>query len=76
MDINAAVTAIEEYLRTYEGVVAAQVRPSGDDTDVIKIWVDVGATADPSAWATACEAAIRAAVPGAKGFRLQVRAER
>jgi hypothetical protein len=76
MDINAAVRAIEELLRTYEGVIDAQVRPSGDDTDVIKVWVDLGGTGDPKAWAATCEQAIRAALPDAAAFRLQVRAER
>ena len=76
MDINAAVTAIEEFLRTYAGVVASQVRPSGDDVDVIKVWVDLGDVAtDRRAWATACESAIRKAVPGAGEFRLQIYAE-
>jgi hypothetical protein len=75
MDINAAVTAIEEFLMSYEGVVAAQVRPSGDDTDVIKIWVDLAGAGNSKAWAAKCEEAIRKAVPGAAAYRLQVRAE-
>jgi hypothetical protein len=59
----------------YEGVVAAQVRPSGDETDVIKVWVDLGGAAHSKAWSAACEEAIRTAVPGAASFRIQVRAE-
>lgn len=71
------VTAIEQFLRAYEGVADTQVRPSGDDTDVIKIWVDLGdPAANTQAWAATCEAAIRAAVPESAPFRLQVRAER
>jgi hypothetical protein len=77
MDINGVVTAIEAFLRTYEGVLDTQVRPSGDDTDVIKIWVDLGAApADPKAWSATCEAAIRKAIPDSTRYRLQVRAER
>lgn len=41
MGINEAATAIEAFLATYDGgagkPVAVQVRPSGDDVDVIKI---------------------------------------
>ena len=80
-DINATVTAIEKMLADYVGPngkkpVALQVRPSGDDVDVIKIWVDLGDGAgDTSAWEAACEQAIRKAVPTAAAFRLQVRAE-
>jgi hypothetical protein len=76
MTINEAVTAIEQWLRTYEGVASATVLPSGDDIDVIKIRVDLGGAAvDPRAWATTCEAAIHKAIPEAAPFRLQVRAE-
>jgi hypothetical protein len=80
MGINEAVTAIENALRNYDGggakPVAVQVRPSGDDIDVIKIWVDLGdSKADREVWGTACEAALRTAVPGASAFKLQVRAE-
>lgn len=74
MEINHVVTEIEAYLKTYDGVVECQVRPSGDDADVIKIWVDLGASAaDPLVWAAACEAAIRKAIPSP--YRLQLRAE-
>lgn len=81
MNINDVVTAIEDFLRTYAGNgtrhVGSQVRPSGDDVDVIKIWIDLGgAHTDPRAWATACEAAIRKAVPSSQGFRIEVRAEK
>lgn len=74
VEINAAALAIEKFLDTYEGVRAHQVRPSGDDIDVIKVWVEVQ-TADTKGFAARCEAAIRAGVPDAKPFRLQVRAE-
>jgi len=81
VDINATVTEIEKMLADYVGPngnkpVALQVRPSGDDVDVIKIWVDLGDGAgDTSAWEAACEKAIKAAIPAASLFRLQVRAE-
>jgi hypothetical protein len=74
VEINAAVLAIEKFLETYDGVSANQVRPSGDDLDVVKVWVEVHAP-DPKAFGAKLEAAIRAAVPGATGFRLQIRAE-
>jgi len=76
MTINEAVSAIDQWLRTYEGVASASVHASGDDTDVIKIRVDLGSAAvDPRAWATRCEAAIREVIPETAPFRLQVRAE-
>jgi hypothetical protein len=56
--------------------VSVQVRPSGDDVDVIKIWCDLGtAQVDRHAWEHAAEAAIVKAIPDAKAYRLQVRAE-
>ena len=46
MGINETVLAIEQFLLSYDGgpgkPVAVQVRPSGDDVDVIKIWIDLG----------------------------------
>ena len=81
-EINATAGKIEGFLATYTGQgglapVEVQVRPSGDDTDVIKVWIDLGAAgagADTGAWAAACEAAIRNAIPlGAA--RLQLRVE-
>jgi hypothetical protein len=79
MGINEVVTAIEQLLATYDGgakPVSVQVRPSGDDVDVIKIWCDLGsANVDPDAWEKAAEAAIVKAIPDAKAYRLQVRAE-
>lgn len=76
-DINVAAQAIEAFLQGYGGVVSAQVHPSGDDVDVIKVWIDLGASAaDPAAFAKACEEAIRSAVPATSGYRLEVRAER
>ena len=76
MDINAAVTAIEQFLRDYPGVAATQVRPSGDDVDVIKVWVDLaGDDTDLAAWKSACTAAIRKAVPAASAFRLELHVE-
>jgi hypothetical protein len=83
MDINAAATAIHELLATYVGPgglkpVGYQVRPSGDDADVIKVWIDLGAAGkahDTAAWAKAVEAAIAKSVPSAAGARVQVRVE-
>lgn len=76
MTISEAVSAIEKVLAATSGVVASQVRPSGDDVDVIKIWVDLGdAKVDADAWANKLEREIRVQVPGAAAFRLHVRAE-
>ena len=79
--INDAVIAIEGYVGklALRGAkpVDLQVRASGDDVDVIKVWVDLGpSSVDPVDWATACEAAIKQAIPGAAAFRVQVRAEK
>lgn len=76
MDINDVVTAIEKFLATYDSPVEVQVRPSGDDNDVIKIWIDLGPRkVDIEEWQEICEAAIRSAIPTSKPYRLQVRAE-
>lgn len=80
MGINEVVTAIEQMLAGYSGggakPVSVQVRPSGDDVDVIKIWCDLGnAQVDRHAWEKAAEAAIVRAIPDATAYRLQVRAE-
>lgn len=80
MDINRAVAAVETFAKTFtsSGATATevQVRPSGDDVDVIKVWADLGsAKVDAAAWAKALEAAVKAGVPEATGFALAVRAE-
>ncbi|HTL31619.1 MAG TPA: hypothetical protein VL326_00765 [Kofleriaceae bacterium] len=81
MGINDAVAAIEKFLLTYDGgsgkPVAVQARPSGDDVDVIKVWVDLGNAKkiDTDAWERAAAAAIREAIPETQAFRLEVRAE-
>lgn len=79
-DINLVSAAIDSFVRAYRADDSAprevQVRPSGDDVDVIKVWVDLGpAKADHDAWATALEAAIQKSVPGAAHYRIVVRAE-
>ena len=76
MTINEACTAIEKVLASMRDVVASQVRPSGDDVDVIKVWVNLGeAKQDAAAWAKALESDLRKQVPGAAPYRLEVRAE-
>jgi hypothetical protein len=81
MGINEAAAAIEKFLLTYDGgsgkPVGVQVRPSGDDVDVIKVTVDLGSAkkVDTDAWERACAAAIREALPETQAYRLQVRAE-
>ena len=74
VEINAAVLAIETFLETYDGIGEHHVRPSGDNVDVIKVWIEVRA-ADAKAVAAACETAIRKAIPAAAAFKLQIRAE-
>jgi len=79
-DINKTAVEVEAFVRSYSaaGVTATdvQVRPSGDEVDVIKVWIDLGtATADPKAWAKECEAAIKKSVPSAASFQISVRAE-
>jgi len=76
MTINEAVTAIEKLLAATSVVASSQVRPSGDDVDVIKVWVDLGSSKlDPDVWAKAFEGEIRKQLPGAAAYRIQVRAE-
>ncbi|HUS29261.1 MAG TPA: hypothetical protein VMZ53_12155 [Kofleriaceae bacterium] len=82
MGINEACLAIEKFLLTYDGgsgkPVSVQVRPSGDDVDVIKVWVDLGTGRrgmDTAAWERAAAASIREALPDTQAYRLQVRAE-
>lgn len=79
--INEVVRAIETFLRGYESrnakPVDIQVRASGDDVDVIKVWVDLGpASVEAEDWGTAAEAAILKDVPGASAYRIQVRVEK
>ena len=81
MGINEAVAAIEKFLAAYDGgsgpPVAVQVRPSGDDVNEIKIWVDLGsAVVDIDAWEAAAASAIRDALPETHAYKLHVRAER
>jgi hypothetical protein len=80
MDINRAVAAIDAFVKTFESSgakpVEVQVRPSGDDVNVIKVWVDLGSSkVDTGAWAKALEAAVKKSVADASGFELEVRAE-
>lgn len=79
-DINATATAIEAFVQHYIAAGVApkevQVRPSGDDVDVIKIWVDLGlAKVDVQVWAHELEIAIKASIPDAAAFQLSVRVE-
>ena len=82
MGINEAARAIEEFLMTYDGgtgrPIEVQVRPSGDDVDVIKVWIDLGAAKpglDAHAYERACAAAIREGVPASVPYRLKISAE-
>jgi len=71
--INEAIAAIEKLLESMSVIKSAQVRPSGDDVDVIKVWVDLGSSKlDPDAWAKNLEVEL---AKHAAPFRVQVRAE-
>jgi hypothetical protein len=79
-DINLVAAAVEGHVHAFqfagEKPREVQVRPSGDDVDVIKVWVDLGPTKiDLEAWASACEADVTKNVPGATHYRVVVRAE-
>jgi hypothetical protein len=82
--INEAAVAVERFVTGYTGAggrkpVEVQVHPSGDDMNAIKVWVNLGGDAegdDRSAWCTAAEAAIRAALGADLGtWALDVRAD-
>ena len=78
-DINLVSAAIDSFVHAFQHGGASprevQVRPSGDDVDVIKVWVDLGPTkVDLEEWARACEAGVVKGVPGATGSRVVVRA--
>lgn len=80
MDINQAAQKVETFLAGYAGVGGkkakeVRVRPSGDDANHIKIWVDLGPGVDDKtcdAWAEQCKTDAKAA---AGSFTLEVRAE-
>ncbi len=79
-DINLVSAAIDGHVRAFkfadEAPREVQVRPSGDDVDVIKVWVDLGPTkTDLEAWSRACEDDVNKNVPGATDYRVVVRAE-
>jgi hypothetical protein len=80
MDINQATQKVEAFLASYAGhggkkAKEIKVRPSGDDQNEIKIWVDLGGGVsddDCEAWAAQCT---RDAAAAAGSFQLHVRAE-
>ena len=80
-DINATATAIEAFVQHYIAAGVAprevQVRPSGDEVDVIKVWIDLGANAkvDVQAWAHDLKIAIRQNIADSAAFELSVRVE-
>lgn len=80
MDINQAVVEVEGLVTAFadaagQRALEVRVRPSGDDAQVIKVWVDLGPGVDEAAcasWAAACKQAIGAA---AGSYALEVRVE-
>lgn len=80
MDINQATQKVEEFLASYAGhggkkAKEIRVRPSGDDANEIKIWVDLGGGVTDHAceeWAAQCA---KDAAASAGSFQLHVRAE-
>lgn len=79
MDINDAVSTIETFFESFDGVSfeEVRVRPSGDDMNAIKIWFDFGEDpGDLQALKTKAIAALKDAHPEVtEAFELQVRAE-
>lgn len=83
MDINEAVTAVEDFLLKYRdehddwNPEDIRVRPSGDSADAIKVWFGFAGNeqADLEQLKQRAIAALEAAHPDL-GFKLQVRAER
>lgn len=80
MDINQAAEAVERFVATFADAAKrtpreVRVRPSGDDADHIKVWVDLGPGIDDAAcdaWAAACKTAAAAT---AGEWKLEIRAE-
>lgn len=80
MDINQAAQKVEEFLANYAGhdgkkAKEIRVRPSGDDQNEIKVWVDLGGGVSDDAceaWAAQCT---KDAAKVAGSFQLHVRAE-
>ncbi len=80
MDINQAVQKVEAFLTSYAGhggkkAKEIRVRPSGDDQNEIKVWVDLGGGVSDDAceaWAAQCA---KDAAASAGSFQLHVRAE-
>ena len=80
MDINQAAQKVETFLASYAGhggtkAKEIRVRPSGDDPNEIKVWVDLGGGVSSDAceaWAAQCQ---KDAAASAGTFQLHVRAE-
>ena len=84
MDINRAADAVDRFLEGYSGrggrkAVERQVRPSGDDMNHIKVWVNLGTAAendDLDAWCREAEAAVKKALGSElDGWTLELRAD-
>lgn len=72
MTINEACAEIEKVLAAMAVIQSFQVRPSGDDVDTVKVWVDLGETKiDTDAWARKLEADLKPLWAGT----IEVRAE-
>jgi hypothetical protein len=80
MDINEAAVAVEGLVNGFADKAGkkareVRVRPSGDDAQAIKVWVDLGPGVSETAcatWATELKASIGKA---AAGYTLEVRVE-
>jgi hypothetical protein len=82
MDINAAAEQVDTFLQSYVGkggrrAVERRVLPSGDQPNLIKVWVNLGPGSEEGLeeWCVECEAAIRKAIPGTGPFQMKVRAD-
>ncbi len=81
MDINQAVTVIEQFLAQYRGAhkpVESKVNPSGDERDAIKVWLNFGPHATEKelpALEKELQDALLAAHPELAGITLRVRSQ-
>lgn len=79
MDINQAVVEAERLVTGFtDGGKQARevrVRPSGDDADHIKVWVDLGPGVDDDACAAWAERARAALAKAIGAYTVEVRAE-
>jgi hypothetical protein len=84
MDINQAVSTVEAFVESYAKSTAGwkptevEIRPSGDEQNTIKIWINFGASVkaeDLTVLKQQFLDALEAAHPEVRSFSLTLRAE-